>query len=269
MKLLEGRPWERPELTSQGRVPPSATLRRPAVSLNGRWDFALLPHPEAAVREWWTIEVPGLWTMQGFAPPQYTNVQMPFDERPPRVPEDNPTGDLPPPVRAAGGRAGGAALRRQRGSAVRRAQRRAGRHPQGRPHAGRVRRDRAPGGRQRARVRGRPVVGRELRRGPGPVVARRPAARRVPLRDAARAHRRRVRSRLRRRTLRGRRPRRDPPARPRRPHGAGRAGPAEGPAVCGRPRRRTSTRCTSLPATTRCRAGSASAPSRSPAGSCC
>jgi len=92
VKILEGRPWERPELTSQGRLPPSATLRRPRVSLNGRWDFALLPHPEAAVREWATIEVPGLWTMQGFAPPQYTNVAMPFDERPPRVPEDNPTG---------------------------------------------------------------------------------------------------------------------------------------------------------------------------------
>jgi beta-galactosidase len=92
VKILEGRPWERPELTSRGRVPPSATLRRPAVSLNGRWDFALLPHPEAAVGEWTTIEVPGLWTMQGFAPPQYTNVQMPFDERPPRVPDENPTG---------------------------------------------------------------------------------------------------------------------------------------------------------------------------------
>jgi beta-galactosidase len=92
MKILEGRPWERPELTSQGRVPPSATLARPRISLNGRWDFSLLPHPEAATREWSSIEVPGLWTMQGFAPPQYTNVQMPFDERPPRVPEENPTG---------------------------------------------------------------------------------------------------------------------------------------------------------------------------------
>jgi beta-galactosidase len=92
MKILEDRPWERPELTSQGRVPPSATLRRPSVSLNGRWDFALLPHPEAAVQEWSTIEVPGLWTMQGFARPQYTNVQMPFDDQPPTVPEDNPTG---------------------------------------------------------------------------------------------------------------------------------------------------------------------------------
>ena len=92
VKILEGRPWERPELTSRGRVPPSATLRRPPVSLNGRWDFVLLPHPDAAVGEWTTIEVPGLWTMQGFAPPQYTNVQMPFDEPPPRVPDENPTG---------------------------------------------------------------------------------------------------------------------------------------------------------------------------------
>jgi beta-galactosidase len=92
VKLLEGRPWERPELTSRGRVPPSATLRRPGVSLNGRWDFQLLPHPEAALGEWSQIEVPGLWTMQGFAPPAYTNVQMPFDDKPPNVPEDNPTG---------------------------------------------------------------------------------------------------------------------------------------------------------------------------------
>jgi beta-galactosidase len=92
MRILEGRPWERPELTSRGRVPPSATVSRPRISLNGRWDFQLLPHPEASVGEWSSIEVPGLWTMQGFAPPQYTNVQMPFDERPPNVPSDNPTG---------------------------------------------------------------------------------------------------------------------------------------------------------------------------------
>jgi beta-galactosidase len=92
VRILEGRPWERPELTSQGRVPPSATLRRPHTSLNGRWDFQLLPHPDASPGEWSSIEVPGLWTMQGFAPPAYTNVQMPFDEKPPNVPSENPTG---------------------------------------------------------------------------------------------------------------------------------------------------------------------------------
>ena len=31
--------------------------------------------------------MPGLWTMQGFAAPQYTNVKMPFDDLPPTVPE--------------------------------------------------------------------------------------------------------------------------------------------------------------------------------------
>jgi beta-galactosidase len=90
--LLADRAWEQPELTSLNRVPPSATLRRPAISLAGEWDFALLPRPDAAVEEWSTIEVPGLWTMQGFAPPAYTNIAMPFDERPPHVPEANPTG---------------------------------------------------------------------------------------------------------------------------------------------------------------------------------
>jgi beta-galactosidase len=90
--LLADRAWERPELTSLNRVAPAATLRRPAVSLAGRWDFALLRRPGAAARAWSTIEVPGLWTMQGFAPPAYTNVAMPFDERPPHVPGENPTG---------------------------------------------------------------------------------------------------------------------------------------------------------------------------------
>ncbi len=202
-----------------------------------------------------SIEVPGLWTMQGFAPPQYTNVQMPFDDRPPNVPDGEPDRHLPAPLRAAGPDGERVVLHfgGSRGGAVRRAQRRAGRHPQGRAHARRVRRDASSlGGRQRAGLRGRPVVRRELHRGPGPVVARRPAARRVPVRDAARAHRRRVR------------PRRSPTggfevdAR-RRDRACSStptaapvldgplAGPARGAdrAGCGRPRRRTSTRCAS------------------------
>ena len=36
--------------------------------------------------------MPGLWTMQGFGAPQYTNVVMPFDDPPPHVPEQNETG---------------------------------------------------------------------------------------------------------------------------------------------------------------------------------
>ena len=90
-----GHAWKSPELTSLNRVPPSATLlRADPVSLNGTWEFALAARPEEAVAAagFGPIEVPGLWTMQGFAAPQYTNVKMPFDEPPPRVPEANPTG---------------------------------------------------------------------------------------------------------------------------------------------------------------------------------
>ena len=43
-------------------------------------------------RGWREVEVPGLWTMQGFGKPHYTNVVMPFPEPPPNVPEQNPTG---------------------------------------------------------------------------------------------------------------------------------------------------------------------------------
>jgi len=72
--------------------------------LGSRWRFKLMPNPEhddATLADpsaddeagWSQIEVPGCWTMQGFDKPIYTNVQMPFETMPPRVPaEDNPTG---------------------------------------------------------------------------------------------------------------------------------------------------------------------------------
>jgi beta-galactosidase/beta-glucuronidase len=41
---------------------------------------------------WAQVAVPGNWTLQGHGSPHYTNVQMPFLEEPPRVPEINPTG---------------------------------------------------------------------------------------------------------------------------------------------------------------------------------
>ncbi len=43
-------------------------------------------------RGWREVEVPGLWTMQGFGKPHYTNVVMPFPDLPPNVPEQNETG---------------------------------------------------------------------------------------------------------------------------------------------------------------------------------
>jgi beta-galactosidase len=66
--------------------------------LDGPWEFKLAPRPEAASRAlaakrgWAEVDVPGLWTMQGFGTPWYTNVVMPFPNRPPDVPDENETG---------------------------------------------------------------------------------------------------------------------------------------------------------------------------------
>ncbi len=90
-----------PELASLNRLPPTATLTRSAArmrALDGLWQFRLVGRPESApraltaARGWHDVEVPGLWTMQGFGRPHYTNVVMPFDDPPPSVPEENETG---------------------------------------------------------------------------------------------------------------------------------------------------------------------------------
>ncbi len=41
---------------------------------------------------WSNIIIPGNWTMQGYGKPHYTNVRMPFPQKPPEVPDENPTG---------------------------------------------------------------------------------------------------------------------------------------------------------------------------------
>ena len=76
-------------------------------SLDGEWKFKLLSSPEQSETDpelggwirssynddsWNFIKVPGTWTRQGYDKPHYTNVQMPFENIPPRVPADNPTG---------------------------------------------------------------------------------------------------------------------------------------------------------------------------------
>ena len=70
--------------------------------LDGEWKFLLVDRPEMAPTmfmaptitddDWADVTVPGLWTMQGYDRPIYTNVQMPFKGVPPEVPVDNPTG---------------------------------------------------------------------------------------------------------------------------------------------------------------------------------
>lgn len=110
--------WEKPELTGINRLMARSILiphqdTKSALtfdraqspwfrSLNGRWKFRMLRKPSEAPKRcfetgfddggWKEIEVPGNWTMQGFDYPHYTNINMPFPETPPHVPEFNPTG---------------------------------------------------------------------------------------------------------------------------------------------------------------------------------
>lgn len=68
------------------------------VSLNGEWDFHLLPSPRAvpediaAHQDYVKISVPGCWQMQGHGKPQYTNVRYPIPYDPPFVPDNTPVG---------------------------------------------------------------------------------------------------------------------------------------------------------------------------------
>jgi beta-galactosidase len=90
--------WMSPETTSVNRLPMLNIEHFEQISLDGVWRFQLLRKPtEKLGKRWASIPVPGLWTMQEtsdvfFDKPIYTNVQMPFPEQPPFVPEENPHG---------------------------------------------------------------------------------------------------------------------------------------------------------------------------------
>ncbi|CAN5451286.1 glycoside hydrolase family 2 TIM barrel-domain containing protein [soil metagenome] len=110
--------WVAPECVSINRLPmrstsyffPTAagalTLDREKTpwfqALNGPWQFKMAGRPEEVTVEDYAletdrsayaeVEVPGNWTLQGYGFPHYTNVQMPFPDEPPFVPEENPTG---------------------------------------------------------------------------------------------------------------------------------------------------------------------------------
>jgi beta-galactosidase len=108
--------WEIPELTQINRLPghsfhfpfhnaKAAATRDPdqskwVLSLDGDWHFDYFQRPEdvdaariaARPEGEANITVPGNWTVQGWDKPHYTNIQMPFRNDPPRVPDENPTG---------------------------------------------------------------------------------------------------------------------------------------------------------------------------------
>ena len=90
--------WMSPETTSVNRLPMLNIGHLMTLSLDGEWNFQLLDNPDQEPgKRWQSIPVPGLWTIiNGQQPygdkPIYTNTQMPWDQLPPTVPQDNPTG---------------------------------------------------------------------------------------------------------------------------------------------------------------------------------
>ncbi|MFG1968647.1 glycoside hydrolase family 2 TIM barrel-domain containing protein [Nonomuraea fuscirosea] len=87
-----------------GRLEPRAALRTdaPSVDLNGTWRFRLSPTanvpedfagPDYDDSGWDDLPVPSHWVLHGHGAPAYTNVVYPIPVDPPRVPDENPTGD--------------------------------------------------------------------------------------------------------------------------------------------------------------------------------
>jgi len=87
-------PWNDPQLTGVGRIPMHSVPHTDRLELDGTWRFQFLTRPDNVPGDHWRdLTVPGAWTMQGTDDePHYTNVQMPYADLPPHVPELNPTG---------------------------------------------------------------------------------------------------------------------------------------------------------------------------------
>lgn len=118
LEITSSKPWIDPECIAVNRLPMRSTLypfptagmalcldreQSPWFQrLDGQWSFRMAARPEevswrdvatrTSRKRWDRVAVPGNWTLQGYGHPHYTNVQMPFPEEPPFVPEENPTG---------------------------------------------------------------------------------------------------------------------------------------------------------------------------------
>ena len=98
------RPWFE-SLTDPSRAErPRAWLDTdaPRLSLDGRWRFRLagradgpedFADPAYDDGAWADLPVPSHWQLHGYGTPAYTNIAYPFPLDPPRVPDENPTGD--------------------------------------------------------------------------------------------------------------------------------------------------------------------------------
>jgi beta-galactosidase len=98
------RPWY-----ERNAPPPTARPARawldsdaPRLSLDGQWLFRYAERADEPLDftgpafddgAWDRLPVPSHWQLQGYGAPAYTNIRYPFPLDPPRVPDDNPTGD--------------------------------------------------------------------------------------------------------------------------------------------------------------------------------
>ncbi|MEU9117118.1 glycoside hydrolase family 2 TIM barrel-domain containing protein [Streptomyces sp. NPDC048483] len=99
-------PYYEDRSPGSGSLPPRAWFAAsdaPRISLHGTWRFRLAQaataHDESFARpdfddtQWQDLRVPGSWALKGHGAPAYTNTAYPFPVDPPRVPDENPTGD--------------------------------------------------------------------------------------------------------------------------------------------------------------------------------
>jgi beta-galactosidase len=100
---VAARYWERIQPAEGLQAPRSWVVSdAPRLVLGGDWRFRLsaradIPADVAARgyddSAWETIPVPSMWQLAGHGSPVYTNIRYPFPVDPPRVPDENPTGD--------------------------------------------------------------------------------------------------------------------------------------------------------------------------------
>ncbi|WP_326791528.1 DUF4981 domain-containing protein [Streptomyces sp. NBC_00841] len=111
MNITDSSAYVEDRSPGSGRLRPRAAFASdaPVIPLDGAWRFRLATGlddlteglPEAGFDDgaWELLEVPSCWQMAGipgkprYGAPAYTNTQYPFPVDPPRVPEQNPTGE--------------------------------------------------------------------------------------------------------------------------------------------------------------------------------
>ncbi|MFC0675632.1 glycoside hydrolase family 2 TIM barrel-domain containing protein [Brachybacterium hainanense] len=87
--------WWETRPAGEGRLRGRAHLDSdaPSLCLDGTWDIRVGQRADGSdLGPSHRIEVPGLWQLQGFGAPQYTNIIYPIPRDVPHVPDENPTG---------------------------------------------------------------------------------------------------------------------------------------------------------------------------------